>query len=202
MGNRAQDKGMEGAQAAQEQAAIENRQLAQNTYADINGMLKVYRDAGPQSLKMQQDILGINGPEAQQSAYDLMRKGPAYQTMLKEGERGILQNASATGNLRGGNTQDALSRYAPTLLNSLMQQQYGNLGGITGLGANAVQLQSNAALNAAQLGMGARSAQGSATASGLLAQGRGQSDMYSGIGDTFQGLLGGGGSSNSITKFM
>ena len=46
----------------------------------------------------------------------------------------MLQNASATGGLRGGNIQGALAQYRPQMLQDYITQQYGRLGGLTQLG--------------------------------------------------------------------
>jgi len=96
-----------------------------------------YLQAGEQALAQQQALLGLSGEEAQQAAINAIQQGSEYQTLLKEGEASILQNAAATGGLRGGNTQGALAQYSPTLLNNLISQKYSQLGGLTGLGQNA-----------------------------------------------------------------
>jgi hypothetical protein len=162
-------------QAGQQQFAQQNEQL-QKLFAP-------YTQAGTQGLQAQNDLNGLNGPEAQQRAINGIQNGSEYQTMLAQGNTNILQNASATGGVRGGNTQGALGTFAPTLLNNLVNNQYQRLGGITGLGAQMTQglagyTNQNAA-GSAGLGMqGAQSiagllgAQGQAVAGGQLAQGQ------------------------------
>ena len=54
--------------------------------------------------------------------------------MLGEAENALLQNASATGGLRGGNTQSALSELRPALLTSLIEQSYSRAGDLAGYG--------------------------------------------------------------------
>jgi hypothetical protein len=54
--------------------------------------------------------------------------------LQQQGENAILQNASATGGLRGGNIQGALAQFRPALLNQALEQQYSRLGGMTQLG--------------------------------------------------------------------
>ena len=51
--------------------------------------------------------------------------------MVRQGEEAILQGASATGGLRGGNVQAALAQFRPAMLNRFVQQQYERLGGLT-----------------------------------------------------------------------
>lgn len=129
------------------------------------------------SLSAQRDLLGLNGPEAQAAAYKQIEQSPIFTGLIKQGETGILQNASATGGLRGGNTQGALAQFRPALLNQLIQQQYSNLGGLTQIGqasaaqqgAGSVQTGANLANLSAQ--------QGAAIAGGQLAQAGIQSQL-------------------------
>lgn len=86
------------------------------------------------SIRAQQALLGLLGDEEQQNAITSIAQGGEYQALARQGEEAILQNASATGGLRGGNTQGALAQYRPQLLNQLIQQRYGNLSGLTQLG--------------------------------------------------------------------
>lgn len=73
-----------------------------------------------------------NDPQA--AAVARIENQPMFQALARQGEDAILQNASATGGLRGGNTQGALARFRPSLLNQFIEQQYGRLAGITSLG--------------------------------------------------------------------
>lgn len=68
------------------------------------------------------------------SPIDQLAQDPIFLALAKQGEDAILQNASATGGLRGGNVQAELAQFRPNLLNAFMQQRYGNLANITGIG--------------------------------------------------------------------
>jgi hypothetical protein len=72
--------------------------------------------------------------DPQAAAVARIENQPMFQALARQGEEAILQNASATGGLRGGNTQGALARFRPSLLNQFIEQQYGRLAGITSLG--------------------------------------------------------------------
>ncbi len=74
------------------------------------------------------------GAQGQQQAINQFEQSPMFQALARQGEEAILQNASATGGLRGGNVQGALAQFRPALLNQQIQQQFQNLGGITTLG--------------------------------------------------------------------
>ncbi len=116
------------AQIQSNQAAIDEQK---RQFDAIQELMKPYVNAGTGALAGQQDLLGLNGASKQQAAIDAINNSQAMQTYMQQGENAILQNASATGGLRGGNTQAALSQFRPQLLNQLINQQYSNLGGLT-----------------------------------------------------------------------
>lgn len=132
--------------------------------------LQPYMEAGAPALEQQQALAGLLGPEAQQQAIAMLEQSPQMQSMIQQGENALLQQASATGGLRGGNTQAALAQFRPQLLSQLIEQQYGRLGGLTSIGQTATQ-------NLASLGQASAAGQASGglqTASNignLLAQG-------------------------------
>jgi hypothetical protein len=90
------------------------------------------------------------GQAAQQQAISQLEQSPMFQALARQGEEGILQNASATGGLRGGNVQGALGQFRPALLNQQIQQQLSTLGGIAGLGQNAAAGVGNAGIQTGQ----------------------------------------------------
>ena len=100
----------------------------------LQALLKPYTEAGLPALTQQQAFLGLQGPEAERAAIERIRGGETFQALAQQGEEALLQRASATGGLRGGNIQAALAQFRPQLLSSLIDQQYGRLGGLTSLG--------------------------------------------------------------------
>ncbi len=145
--------------AAATSAAASDRGIAEQRlqFEAIQKLLAPYAEGGEQSLLAQQNLIGLGGPEAQQAAIDQLEQSPGFNAMVQQGEEGILQNASATGNLRGGNVQGALAQFRPQMLSNLIQQQFQNLGGITSLGQNAAAQTGNAGMqtgtNVANIGM-------------------------------------------------
>jgi hypothetical protein len=146
----------------------------------LEGM-QPYAQAGVSALQQQQALAGTLGPEAQQQAIAMIEQSPQMISLVQQGENALLQGASATGGLRGGNIQGALAQFRPQVLSSLIDQQYGRLGGLTDLGVNTqgniAQLGQSSA--AGQAAGGLRSAtsigellgqQGAATAGGQLAR--------------------------------
>jgi hypothetical protein len=153
------------------------------------GGLQPYAAAGAPALEQQQALLGLRGPEAQQAAITAIEQGAGFKAQVRQGEEAILQGASATGGLRGGNIQAALGQFRPQMLQSEIDRQYGRLGGLTNLGLtvnqNLAQLGQSAAGGTASAGLstgariaGLESQIGSAQAGGELASGRALSSVF------------------------
>ena len=123
-------------------------------YGALTG-LEPYAAAGVPALQRQQALAGTLGPQAQREQIELINSSPIFRAQITEGEKAILQNASATGGLRGGNVQAALARFRPAMLNAEIERTYGRLGGLTQLGAQTE-------LNVAQLGQAGAARQAAA----------------------------------------
>ena len=100
----------------------------------------------------------------------------------------MLQNAAATGGVRGGNTTGALATYRPQMLTQLIDQQYARLGGLSaqGYGASSQLAQASANVNTpgAMVNGGAW---GNVMGQGVMGQGVGQ---YGGVMDPGTGQTG------------
>ena len=101
---------------------------------ELRKLLEPYTAAGVPALQQMQAALGLEGPEAQAEFVAQQEASPIFQALARQGEEAMLQQASATGGLRGGNIQGALAQFRPQLLNQFIEQQYGRLGGLTTLG--------------------------------------------------------------------
>ena len=169
------------------QAATEAAQQAQQPFAQagmggVNG-LQGYQQTGQDALAQQRALAGLDGPQAQQAAIEALKASPGYTQMMDQAQTTLLQNASATGGVRGGDTQGALAQLGPSVLNQLIQQQYANLGGLAGAGQNAAsnigqlgQASASGMASSALQGAGMQSANlqglGNSNANALLAQGQ------------------------------
>ena len=161
----------------------------------VQELLNPYVTAGEGAVGQQEALLGLSGPEAQQTAISAIEGGAQFQTLAKQGEDAILQNAAATGGVRGGNVQGALGELRPTLLNSLIDQQFNRLGTVAQGGQNAAAGVGNAATNtganiatllgesgANRAGGALGVAAGNSKAIGAITSGLG---VYSGMGGKF-----------------
>lgn len=161
-------------QAAQTQSAAAQAGISeqQRQFDKLTELMSPYVTAGAGALGQQQAILGLQGAEAQKAAYAGIQQSPEFLAMQQQGENALLQQASATGGLRGGNIQGALAQFRPGLLNQLVQQRYANLGGITSLGQASAAGQAGAGMQSAGAIGNLLAQQGAALAGGQIAQGR------------------------------
>lgn len=187
---------------AQSQAAYAQLDQQQAQFDKIRELLQPYVTSGTQANSALGNLLGINGNGEQQAAITGLQKSPLYQSQLQAGQNAILQNASATGGLRGGNVQAALGKYAPALLSSTIQNQVQNLGGLSSQGLTAAGGVSSGLSGLSQANSSALQQIGAAQAGGALGTGNayaGLANNVAGLGGTLAGYFGnqfGGGSGN------
>jgi hypothetical protein len=178
---------------AQQDANQQSMDEQRRQFDSIQAMLKPYAEAGNQSIDAQKALIGLNGNAAQQAAFDQLKAGPAYTSAMQSGTDAILQNAAATGGLRGGNTQNSLSRFGGDLLTNLAQNQFSNLGSLTSIGQNAAAQTGNAMQNTSNNISGLLQANGAAQAGNAIAQGNANTQMANGLMQGFGSFLGAGG---------
>ena len=186
--NAARKAGKQQAQSAQLGIDEQRRQ-----FDAMQAGLAPYAKAGQPALEQQQALSGSLGPEAQQAAIQAIQNGPLYSGLARQGEDAILQNASATGGLRGGNTQAALSQFRPNLMNSLIEQQYQRLGGLAGMGQNSAAMTGQAGMMTGQNVAGLYGQQGAAQAGATLGRANAIGQGLGGVAQAFGGFMGNGG---------
>lgn len=155
-------------QAAATQAGIEEQRRQFDKLVEI---MAPYVAPGEKSIEAQQALLGLLGTEEQQKAIAGIEAGPTFGALARQGEEALLQRASATGGLRGGNVQAALAQFRPQLLQSLIEQQYTNLGGLTKIGQASAAGQAAAGMESATSIANLLGQQGAQRAGGQIAMG-------------------------------
>lgn len=183
LGAKEQSKASDRASAAQVQSAQMGIDEQRRQFDALQQLMSPFVNVGYSALTGQQDLMGLNGNQAQQNAINGISNSAEYQTYLNQGENALRQNASATGGLRGGNTQLALAQFSPQLLNQMITQRYANLGGLTTLGQNAAAGVGNAGMQTAGNIGNLYQAIGNANAGGAIMSGQAKANMYSGIGN-------------------
>lgn len=175
------------AATAGNQAGIDEMKRQFNSMQEL---LAPYTQAGANALGGMGDLSGANGPEAQAAAYAQIQSSPGFQAQLQQGENSILQNASATGGLRGGNIQGALAQFSPQLLNSFINQQYSQLGGLAGMGQASAAGVGAAGMNTGQNIAGRYGEMGRTNAANQIAQYTLPRDLFSDVAGFGLGIAG------------
>lgn len=181
-------------QAAQTQATAADRAIAEQRDARFSAeqLQNPYVQAGQSSLAQQMSLIGLNGSAGQQQALNALLTSPEYSTTVRQSEEAILQNAAATGGLRGGNVQNSLANNRADIFSNLLSQQYARLGGVTSLGQNAAAGVGNNGLQVASNIGGLLSQQGAALAGGQIAKGNMVTQNLSNIAQIAGTIIGAG----------
>jgi hypothetical protein len=202
LGAGAQKKAAKKAANAQTQAAELAIGEQRRQFDATQATLAPYVDAGRSGLSAQQNLVGLNGTANQQESINALLASPQYSSLVTGGEEAILQNASATGGLRGGNVQNSLSRYRGDVIAQLIESQFQKLGGIanTGLGA-ASTLGNFGAQNASNIG-NLQTQQGQARAGQALASGAANAGLFNSLGSIAGTLVGGGANFGGLSGIL
>ena len=172
-------------QASAAQAGINEDQRQFNI---VQGLLSPFSTAGTQALTSFGNLSGTNGAQAQQGAISQLQQSPLYNSTMQAGQNAILQNASATGGLRGGNTQLALGQLGAQTLSGLVQNQLGNFNSLIGTGESAAAGTGTAAQNTGNAVSGLLQQQGAATAGGQIAAGNTTASSINSLASLFGAL--------------
>ncbi len=172
-------------QTAADQAAIAEQR---RQYDQTRGDLQPWMQQGQNASAQQGDLLGLNGPEAQQAAISAQQGSPLYESLFRNGQNTLLQNASATGGVRGGNTQGALANFGKDTLAQVIEAQLTRLGGVSEQGQNAAAQVGNFGANAANNIGQSLGNTGAAQAGAALVGGAANSAMIKGITGSLTGL--------------
>ena len=147
----------------------------------VQQLMQPYVQAGNAALTQQQALAGLLGPEQQRAAMQGIEQDPMFQARVQQGENALLQNASATGGLRGGNTQAALAQFRPSMLGQAIQERMAALAGLSANGQNAAAGLGGQAMGmAGQIGNNMTQA-GAAQAGAYIAQGQAQQQLIGGV---------------------
>lgn len=149
-----------------------------------------YREGGSAGFTSLLDLIGVNGPEAQERALGGIRSSPALASIIDSGTEGVLQNAAATGGVRGGNTQRSLADFRADAFAQEMERQIGRLGGVSGMGLQAVSGGSQAGQNTSNILSQILGQQGQVRAGGLLTRGGINSGMWNNAGSMLDSVVG------------
>lgn len=182
-----------GTQSAAALAGIEEQRRQFDT---VRELLQPFVEGGTGAFRRQLDLAGVSGPAAQRAAIAAIEQGPEFAALTRQGEEAILQRASATGGLRGGNVQGALAQFRPQVLSSLIEQQYGRLGGLAATGQASAAGVGTAGMQTGANVSNLLQQQGAAQAGGALAAGQAWGNTLGNFGTLLGANAGPGGTLN------
>ena len=122
-------------------------------FGDFARQVKARSDQSQQG-QQQPAVVQRAQPQGKAGFLQGLLEDPFYEMMLERGEEGILRNASATGGLRSGNTQDALYRANQDILRGLYDERVSGLRGLARLPSNANSIAQTTAGIGQTLGQG------------------------------------------------
>lgn len=136
---------------------------SQGYYDQAGQYIDPYVQSGGKANAMYTDLIGLNGPDAQSTAYDTLTSNPIFQGTLGQESNAVLRNLNARGQSGGGLAQIAGQRVfqqtAGDWLNRFRDagqsgfQAAGTRAGIaTGQGDNAYGYGATKAANRMSLG--------------------------------------------------
>lgn len=167
------------ASKAQQNASQQGMEEQRRQFDALQQLMKPYVESGAGALSGQNDLLGLNGFDKQQGAIGNIENSPFFKSQYQQAENALLQNASATGGLRGGNFQEAL---ADNRSNMLFQNVQGQLQNLSGVAANGQSAAAGLGGNGLQFGQN--------IAQGYQDIGQAQAGYQLGKGQIYQNLLG------------
>lgn len=135
------------------------------------------------------DFAGLNGDEALQSRLGQVQQSPLLEALIRNGEEAVLQNASATGGIRGGNTQRGLADFRADAFNTALQQQLAQLGQTAGIGLGSTDSVSAFGANAAANKAQRYSNIGQINSGGILTRGGINSQMWNNAGSFLDNIV-------------
>lgn len=182
VGGAIQSRSASKAADAQTQSAEAGIEEQRRQFDAVRELLRPYVETGGTALSQQAALIGVGGEEAQRSAIQAIEQGPEFQALTRQGEEAILQQAAATGGLRGGNVQGALAQFRPQVLSQLINQQYGRLGGLAQMGQASAAGVGSAGMQTGTNVSNLLQQQGAAQAGGALAQGQAWGNVLGGVG--------------------
>ena len=161
-----------------------NKALAEQTrqFDVTRADYQPYLTAGLGGLGDLADLIGINGADAQSEGLVNIQNSPELAAIIRNGEEAVLQNASATGGLRGGNTETGLANFRADAFANQLQTQIARLAGLAGLGQGATDSVSAFGANKANNVANLYGQMGDVRAGGLLTRGGINNQLWNNAG--------------------
>lgn len=122
---------------------------------------------GTQANSMLYDLLGLNGPGAQQQAMAAYSNSPGYDAQLAAGTQALDQSGAAAGMSKSGAQMKALQGYGQDLYNQGYQTYLGQLAGVGNQGASGASGLMGNSTQAGNIAIGAGNARDAGNQAGF-----------------------------------
>jgi hypothetical protein len=142
--SKSNDKAVDAQLEGQNQAIAEQRRQFDATQAN----LQPFQEAGQAAIGEQQNLIGLNGNEAQQASFDSFNASPGQKFLRDRAQKNLVRNSSAIGGLGGGNVRSALVEQGAGFAQQDYNNQFGRLGQLAGQGQSAATSIGNFGANA------------------------------------------------------
>lgn len=194
LGKRAGDKSANAAARALKEGIINAEADINKYFGEAEGFLTPYESGGRKAFDLISDIMGLNGPEAQASAYEKFQTDPGYKFQVTQANEALQRSALAKSDIFSGNFAAASGE----LNTGLADQSFGNyykrlLGLAEGGRETAGALAKLKSAQGTSLG-NIHTGQAGNFADIQLAKGQNEANFYSNMGNTASDIWGAGAS--------
>jgi hypothetical protein len=156
-------------------------------YGITADMLSPYINSGTSAI---QGMAAFGGLSDMTPQIEAVKGSDYYKSALAQGEDEILQKMSSSGQLRSGMSADTLSKFSPSLLSSLLNDKYGQLGQLFNLGQKSAAALGQTGTNAGNTIAQTLASQANTGAAGTIQSGQSTSNTInalSGLGGSLVG---------------
>lgn len=193
------------AAAAQRAGIQKGISSSQPYYETAQNYLSPYVQAGTDSLTLINDIIGMNGPEAQQRALQMYQSSPSANILKQVQEEALRQTAgkfAAQGGYKSGSMIEDLSRRQSDIALGDYRNWEDLSRGVFNTGANAAAGAANLASRRGADLIGAYTDIGTTNASGIAGNAGGQIAGMAGVNNYLQDFLNRQSGSNDFSSLF
>jgi len=130
-------------------ASKEASDVVRQNYQDSAERLDPYSANVADAMKVQRDIAGVNGPEAQAAYYESLGSSPRFQFVRDQGMKTQGQQAMLTGTLKSGSRLKSINEFLKGLEMQFSGNDFNQAGAIVGTGLAADSAIAGVGQNAA-----------------------------------------------------
>lgn len=132
-----QAQAISNAASIQMQMARESIEFQKEQNQIARATLAPFVEAGQAGTEQLQNLLGINGVQAEQEAAQAVLQGPVVQESIQQGISALERSAASRGGLNSGRVAAALQQFGQSQALGAVQQRIGNLQQLGNQGVGA-----------------------------------------------------------------